>query len=72
MHRSIRSMSMSVRDQRDALGVMDNRFCMVVFFAGKMRHNDEASRPGKKDRGQSRHRQTRSSQGIHSSNIVVR
>ena len=65
-------MAMPVHDQLDALGVMDDRFHMMVPFAGKMRHHNDAGRPGEKDRGQSRHRRTRSTQDSHSRNIVDR
>ncbi len=65
-------MAMSVHDQLDALGVMDDRFRMMVPFAGKMRHNNNARRPGKKDRGKSHHRRSRSRQELHARNIVDR
>lgn len=65
-------MAMPVKDQLDALGVMDDRFRMMVPFAGKMRHNNDARRPGEKDRGKRHHRRTRSTQEFHSRNIMDR
>ncbi len=63
-------MAVSVHDQFDALGVMDDRFPMMVPFAGQMHHNDDACCTGENERSKSRHRQTRSSQEIHPRNIV--
>lgn len=72
VQRSARFMAVSVHDQPDAHGVMDDRFRMMVPFAGEMRHNNDARRPREKDRGKSHHRRTRSTQEFHSRNIVDR